>query len=147
MVSLITELGTASAVSSKNRMAMVGIRVALPYIQRGLIQWDQRSELSADRAAMLVVQDEDTCLRMMLKLAGAPSRFVEQLDTAAFLEQAAHLANLTSESVIASRRRQAMVDGSTHPLTVERARQLHLWIEDEGFARVLTDPTGSKTSS
>jgi Zn-dependent protease with chaperone function len=140
MVRLMTDVGTASAMSSKTPMARIGLRLALPYLERGLTRWDQRSELTADRAAMLVMQDEDICLRMMLKLAGAPSRLVDQLDTDAFLEQAAHLADLTAESAIASRTRQSLVASSTHPLTVERARQLHTWIEGGDFTRVLANP-------
>jgi Zn-dependent protease with chaperone function len=144
MVSILTDVGTSSVATSKKPAVLLGLRLVLPYIERGLTQWNQRSELSADRAAMLVVQDEETCLRMMLKLAGAPIRLVDQLDTAEFLEQAAHLANLTAESSVANRTRQSMVDSSTHPLTVERARQLHAWIQDGGFAAVLSDPTGTK---
>jgi Zn-dependent protease with chaperone function len=147
MVSILTDLGTASVTTSKNAVALAGLRLALPYVQRGLTQWNQRSELSADRAAMLVVQDEETCLRMMLKLAGAPSRFVDQLDTAAYLEQAAHLADLTSDSNSAHRRHRALVESSSHPLTVERARQLHTWISDGGYGQVLCDPTGVAPSS
>jgi len=129
MVRWLAEIGFTT--SRRSSLLTLALQVTLPYITRAITQWDQRSELSADRAAMLVVEDEDTCLRMLLKLAGAPARFGEHLDTAAFLEQAQRLQDLTSDSTIASNHRRRVAANSSHPLTVERARQLHRWI-DEG---------------
>lgn len=84
-------------------------------------------------------------MRMTLKLAGAPDRMVDQMSTHEFLEQAAHLADLTAESGGANRHGQAMVALSSHPLTVERCRQLHMWIQDGGYAQVLRNP-GAESS-
>jgi Zn-dependent protease with chaperone function len=147
MIGLLTDFGAASALKSRRLVLVLAASLAMPHIQRALSAWNQRSELSADRAAMLVVQDEDACLRMMLKLAGAPSRLVEEMNTEAFLEQAAHLADLTANSDIANRHRRAMVAGSTHPLTVERARQLHLWISEGGVQQVLANPSAAASET
>lgn len=109
-------------------------------LSTALAKWDQMSELTADRAAMLVVQEEKPCITMMMKLAGGPSRFGTQLDAEAFLDQARRLQDLTFQSEIADRHRRRMVAGATHPLLVERARILDDWIRGGGYAKVLAAP-------
>ncbi len=139
MARWLVELGTESVRSAgRNGFAALGAQLVLPYVRRALNDWDQRSELSADRAAMLVVQDEDVCIRMLLKLAGAPVRFGDGLDAGAFLEQAQRLDDLAGDSRKAQRHRQRIRDASTHPLPAERARQLHRWIEEGEYDKTRT---------
>jgi Zn-dependent protease with chaperone function len=138
MVRWLTQVGLAG-VSGVPKLAMAA-QVAVKFLVPALVRWDQKSELSADRAAMLVVQDEDVCIRMLLKLAGAPSRFADELDAQEFLEQARHLQDLTFESSIADRHHRALAGATTHPLTVERARLLDRWIQNGEYAKVLAQP-------
>ncbi len=142
MVRWLTSVGLAGA-SGVPKLAGA-TQLALRFLVPTLLSWDQKSELSADRAAMLVVQDEDVCIRMLIKLAGAPARFADQLDAQAFLEQARHLQDLTFESSIADRHRRAMAGASSHPLTVERARLLDRWIESGEYDRVLAEPAAAR---
>lgn len=115
-------------------------RLALRHFVPALHDWNQKSELSADRASMLVVRDEDTCIRMMLKLAGAPIRFADELDIGEYLAQASHLQDLTLDSIAANSFRRRISAASSHPITVDRARLLHSWIADGGVAKVLAAP-------
>jgi len=39
-------------------------------VEAALLAWDRRSELSADRAALLTMQDPHPCIAMLMKLAG-----------------------------------------------------------------------------
>ena len=52
-----------------------------------LYEWSRKSELSGDRAGMLVSQDPHAAIRVMMKTAGGAH--YGQLDTVAFMEQAA----------------------------------------------------------
>ena len=45
-------------------------RLALPAIIAALKEWDRKSELSADRAGMLVLQDKTPAFALLMKLAG-----------------------------------------------------------------------------
>jgi Zn-dependent protease with chaperone function len=96
-----------------------GVRLALR-------TWDRASEFTADRAAMLVTQDLETCVGMMMKLAGGVRS--DTMDPAAFLEQARHLDDLAEQSRISRLARFQMRMTSTHPLVVDRARRFDQWI-------------------
>ncbi|HSK28629.1 MAG TPA: M48 family metallopeptidase, partial [Candidatus Limnocylindria bacterium] len=54
-------------------------------IASALLAWARRAELSCDRAALLVVQDEHVVGRTMMKLAGGT--FASKIDYEQFLEQ------------------------------------------------------------
>src|SRR5690606_24529780 len=71
------------------RLAQQGfpiVGLAARAVLLALLEWGRKSELSADRAGLLAVQDPDAALRTMLKLAGGGSR--EETDLNEFLEQA-----------------------------------------------------------
>jgi Zn-dependent protease with chaperone function len=124
--------GAASAtVARYNPASLVvstGVRLALK-------SWDRASEFTSDRAAMLVTQDLDACVGMMMKLAGGV--LSDQMDPAAFLEQARHLDELAAESTISRLARFQMKMSSTHPLVVERARRFDEWITTGEPAAIL----------
>src|SRR5258708_8407275 len=53
-----------------------------------LINWQRLSELSADRASLLVMQNEPTVISTLTKLAGGTEKFAKELDPDEFLRQA-----------------------------------------------------------
>ena len=61
--------------------------IALRAIIAAMFEWWRKAELSADRAGLLAGQDPAASLRLLMKLAGGGD--LSQIDTAAFLEQAA----------------------------------------------------------
>jgi Zn-dependent protease with chaperone function len=107
-------------------MALRGIVVALR-------EWWRKAELSADRAGLLASQDPAAALRLGMKLAGGGD--LSEVDTAAFLDQAAEYdrAGDLRESVIKVR----MTIGRTHPLPVARAAELRGWVEEGAYQRIL----------
>jgi Zn-dependent protease with chaperone function len=60
-------------------LAILGVVAALK-------EWDRKSELSADRAGLLCLQDADAADRVLMKMAGGPQ--IAQMDTAEFARQA-----------------------------------------------------------
>lgn len=106
-------------------------------VQASLRTWDRRSEFSADRASLLVMQDARPCMNALLKLAGGTGRWVDELNLEVFLEQAsAHREN--GESTLSDRFYHLLVGSvSTHPFTVERAKALQEWSDDPQYQRIL----------
>src|SRR2546421_2709330 len=108
-----------------------------PFIFRiilfGLYEWWRKAELSADRAGLLAGQDPAAALRAHMKLAGGGD--LSEIDTAAFLEQAAEYdrGGDLRDSLIKLR----MLLGLTHPLPVARAADLRHWVDEGTYARIL----------
>jgi hypothetical protein len=102
-------------------------------ISFGLFEWWRKAELSADRAGLLAGQDPAAALRVHMKQAGGGD--LGEVDTAAFLEQAAEYdrGGDLRDSLIKLR----MLVGLTHPLPVARAADLRRWIDDGVYGRIL----------
>jgi Zn-dependent protease with chaperone function len=100
----------------------------------GLLEWWRKAELSADRAGLLAGQDPAAALRAHMKLAGGND--LREIDTAAFLEQAAEYdrGGDLRDSLIKLR----MLFGLTHPLPVARASDLRRWVDDGAYGRILS---------
>ncbi len=107
-------------------------------IKIALLNWARRSELSADRAALLVMQQPTTCISMLAKLAGGTVRLAAQLDSEEFLRQAQMYAE---EGDQGNRNRfyhfvAGMYQG-THPFVVERVKYLNDWIKGPEYRQIL----------
>jgi Zn-dependent protease with chaperone function len=106
-------------------------------VLRGIIaalhEWWRKAELSADRAGLLAGQDPAAALRTHMKLAGGGD--LSEIDTAAFLEQAAEYdaTGDLRDSLI----KLMMILDMTHPLPVARAASLREWIDSGAYARIL----------
>jgi Zn-dependent protease with chaperone function len=107
-------------------------------IEAALINWRRRAELSADRAALLVMQDSAPVISTLAKLAGGSKRFADELNTDAFLDQArAYDEELEKGLLERFYRTIAELTQGNHPFTVERAKELKLWSEGEAYQRIL----------
>jgi len=108
--------------------------LALRAIIAALREWWRKAEMSSDRAGLLAGQDPAAALRLSMKLAGGGD--LSEVDTAAFLEQAAEYdrGGDLRDSLIKIR----MVMGRTHPLPVARAAALRHWVDSGAYGRVLS---------
>jgi Zn-dependent protease with chaperone function len=107
--------------------------IALRAIIAAMLEWWRKAELSADRAGLLAGQDPSASLRLLMKLAGGGD--LAQIDTAAFLEQAAEYEG--GGDLRDSLHKIGLVVGSTHPVPVARAADLRKWIDSGDYARIL----------
>jgi len=107
--------------------------IVLRAIVAALQEWWRKAELSADRAGLLSCQDPSAALRLEMKLAGGGD--LSEVDTAAFLEQAAEFdrAGDLRDSFIKIR----MVAARSHPMPVARAAELRRWIDSGEYQRIL----------
>lgn len=112
-------------------------------IEAGLLAWDRRSKLSADRAALLAVQNEAPILNMLMKLAGGSDKFEKELSLEQFLLQArAYQEGLDDRLSDRFYRFIANLDG-THPYAVERARAIDEWYGSPEYNDILAGKYGS----
>jgi Zn-dependent protease with chaperone function len=97
-----------------------------------LMEWDRKSELSADRASLLACQDLDAAQRLLLGSAGGS---IPGLEVEAFLEQAEEYEK--SSTIADSVTKLLQQIGLNHPMTAVRARELGAWAEHGEYRAIL----------
>lgn len=102
-------------------------------IVAGLYEWRRKSELSADRAGLLVVQDPAVATRCHMKLAGGGD--LANLDITSFMSQASEYDE--SEDVRDSVLKLMLMERNTHPYHVVRARELRAWVDQGSYTAAL----------
>lgn len=108
--------------------------IVLRAIAAAMQEWWRKAELSGDRAGLLASQDPAAALRLLMKSAGGGD--LSEIDTAAFLEQAAdydHGGDLR-DSVLKLRR----LIGRSHPVPVARAAELRRWVDSGAYASIVS---------
>ena len=107
--------------------------VAIMAIVTALREWFRKSELSADRAGLLVGQDLQASMRGLMKLAGG--NHLHEMNVDAFLEQAEEYeaGGDLRDSVL----KILNVLPRTHPFTTVRAAELKKWAESRDYQRIM----------
>jgi Zn-dependent protease with chaperone function len=107
--------------------------ISLMAIIMALREWDRKSELSADRAGLLVVQDPEVAYTLEMKLAGGSK--VSEMDINEFFLQAAEY---ESGGTMADSFYKLMnLIGQTHPFPVLRLTELKQWVDAGDYGRIL----------
>lgn len=107
--------------------------VAVSAIVVALREWFRKSELSADRAGLLVGQDLRASMRGLMKLAGG--NHLHEMNVDAFLAQAEEYeaGGDLRDSVL----KVMNVLPRSHPFTTVRAAELKKWAESRDFQRIM----------
>ncbi|MBH5334812.1 M48 family metallopeptidase [Streptomyces pactum] len=107
--------------------------VAVTAIVTALREWFRKSELSADRAGLLVGQDLQASMRGLMKLAGG--HHLHEMNVDAFLEQADEYerAGDLRDSVL----KIMNVLPRSHPFTTVRAAELRKWAASRDHQRIM----------
>lgn len=96
-----------------------------------LLEWARAAELSADRAAALVMRDPLAPSRVLMRLAGGA---VPGMNLDAFLEQAA---DYDDEDDLFSRHTRFWAELSlTHPVAVRRVKELTEWVDSGEYESI-----------
>lgn len=114
-------------------------------LEAALLEWDRKSEFTADRAAMLVVQDSQVMLSLMMKLAGGTLFQRDEMDAREFLNQA-NLYEEVDANLLDRVYKFLMVSAVNHPLTIVRAREIVNWAETAEY-RDIYEGRYQRTSS
>jgi Zn-dependent protease with chaperone function len=121
---ILLQLGR-TPVGALGALPLAGIRLAL-------LEWFRAAELSADRAAAIVVRDPlVVCRLLMVMAAGVPS---ERLDLGAFLEQGRAYREAEGWGRLTRLRTEL---GLTHPHPVRRVHELMAWVQSGAYDRIL----------
>lgn len=105
-------------------------------LEAALLEWDRKSEFTADRAAALVVQDSQVMLSLMMKLAGGTLFQRDQMDAQEFLKQA-DLYQDVDVNLLDRMYKLLMVSAVSHPLIIVRARESVNWAESQQYKDIL----------
>lgn len=105
-------------------------------ISSALLAWARRAELSCDRAALLVVQDEHVVGRTMMKLAGGT--FASKTDYDLFLDQAREFQKNYDEKMLDRFWADIISSGMTHPFPIWRIAEILKWVEEGEYQKVMT---------
>jgi Zn-dependent protease with chaperone function len=106
---------------------------ALAAASAALREWDRKSELSADRASLLVVQDASVVFRALMKSAAGGR--VAQMDLNEFFRQARDYE--TGEGAVDSLFKLIDVLGESHPFPIVRMTALQEWEKGGAYDAIL----------
>ena len=101
-----------------------------------LLEWDRKSEFTADRAALVVVQDAHVMLTLMMKFAGGTLFQRNELNAQEFLKQA-DLYEEVDASLLNRLYKMMLVTAVNHPLTIVRAREILNWSDSREYRDIL----------
>ena len=126
------------SVASTIIQATFGIGTLVVYpIQLALLRWDRASELSSDRAALLVVKNPQTVMRTLMKIAGGTKRYANELGIEGFIEQADSFGKMQDEGPLG---RYITIFQSlfrSHPFPIWRTKEIIDWVTTGNFLEIL----------
>jgi Zn-dependent protease with chaperone function len=104
-------------------------------------EWLRKAELSADRAALLVMDDLNPVLHSMMRLAGGSQKYAHELSAEEFARQSDRYQDLDQDNLNQVYKFLLYNDVSsgiflTHPFTVERVRYLQEWSTSSEFQQI-----------
>ena len=91
-----------------------------------LYEWYRSAELTADRAALLCVQDIEPARATFMKLAGGTTRLAGEMDRDEFLRQVAAYEDV-DRSTLDKAYKVLLTLYRTHPFAMQRAKALNSW--------------------
>ncbi len=117
---------------------LLGIAGALlAPLQVALTRWYQMSELSADRGELLTTGSLETFVRTHMLLSGGNSRYLEEMDVAAFIDQANEAEQLRDGDLLLQITEMFNNNRRTHPLPAWRVHHGMAWARTEPFFKLL----------
>jgi Zn-dependent protease with chaperone function len=101
-----------------------------------LYEWYRCAELTADRAALLCVQDIEPARATFMKLAGGTTRLAGDMDRDEFLRQVTEYEEV-DRSTLDRAYKVLLTLYRTHPFSMERAHALNVWYS-EGYDELMS---------
>lgn len=110
--------------------SLLGKSLELP-----LYDWQRKSELSADRAALLCLQDKNVAIRSFMKLAGGANKLFHEMDQDEFVRQIRSYEE-ADESTLNKLYKVLITAFRTHPFPIMRAKHLDEWITSGEYSQI-----------
>ncbi|HET8839863.1 MAG TPA: M48 family metallopeptidase [Ktedonobacteraceae bacterium] len=105
-------------------------------LQGALLEWDRMAEFSADRFALMVVQDSQVLLSLMMKMAGGTLFQRDQMNSQEFLAQA-ELYHAVDVNMLDRLYKGMLVAPTTHPMLIVRASEIVKWGDSSEYQEML----------
>lgn len=118
-------------------------QLAVLAIVGALKEWDRKSELSADRAGLLVVQNPEVSYTTLMKLAGG--RNIDQMNIDEFFKQADEYEG--SGDMLDGLYKFLNLFGQSHPFPVLRLREIKGWAESESYGTIMDGQYSRRTET
>lgn len=104
-------------------------------------EWLRKAELSADRAALLIIDDLKPVLNNMMRIAGGSSRYAHELSLDEFIRQSERYQNSDQDGLNQFYKFLLYNDLSqgsllSHPFTVERVHFLQQWASSDEYRQI-----------
>jgi len=109
--------------------------LAIQAIILAMAEWNRKSELSSDRAALLGTQNPEVVMSALMKLAGGSHDYADSLDLGEFMRQSEEYEE--DENLADAVFKVMNLLGSTHPFHVLRVGELRRWIREGHYDRIL----------
>jgi Zn-dependent protease with chaperone function len=93
-----------------------------------LLEWYRCAELTADRAALLCVQDLEPARDTFMKLAGGTTRLAAEMDREEFIRQVTEYEEV-DRTTLDRAYKVLLTLGRTHPFAMQRAKELDVWFQ------------------
>ncbi len=117
--------------------------IALNVIIMALNEWSRKSELSADRAGLLVAQDPNVSYTALMKLAGGSK--IGEMNINEFFLQAQEYES--GGDLIDSVHKLINLSGQTHPFPVLRLSELKTWVDSGSYEKILNGDYSKRSSN
>lgn len=130
---------TAATISLQIGAGIGGVGDLLMYpLKQALRYWDRCSELSADRAEMLVSRDYELFVQVRMKLAsGIPAKYKDEMSIKEFEKQAEIVYSMERENFLDRVTMMFQESNETHPFPVWRIGAIQEWLSDKYFYEIL----------
>lgn len=126
------------SVASTIIQATMGLGTLVVYpIQLALLRWDRASELSSDRAALLVVKNPHVVMRTLMKVAGGNRRHANELSIDAFIEQADTFGKMQDEGPLGRYIAVFQTLFRSHPFPIWRTKEVIDWVTTGNYLEIL----------
>ncbi len=110
--------------------------VWLALLRPMLLKWFRLSDFTADRAGLLACQDIDVAIKAMIKMAGAPLKYHDKINTEAFLRQAKRFEQNNrgfADNII----QNLSINTACAPWLVVRAAKLYEWYKSGEYDELI----------
>lgn len=134
---LYRTIAAVIAMVSLGALPMLASIVLLP-VKFAFLEWSRKSELSADRAALLGSQDLAATMRLFMKMAGGGNTAnirPGDLNLEPFLQQANEYASSNDGLDIVYKVLSTLA--LTHPMHVVRAAEVQRWVQSGDYERII----------
>jgi Zn-dependent protease with chaperone function len=133
---LYTTIAAILALVSLGVLPTIAAIAVLP-VRLAFLEWSRKSELSADRAGLLGIQDITVAQRLDMKMAagGRGEEFAGQMNVDAFVAQAHEYAYSNEGLDVVYKLLNTLA--LTHPMHTVRAAELQRWVAAGEYDRIM----------